>query len=48
MSLNYQMIVVRYPKPTKVVGGLISGHEIFLLLDRRTSQVAMYLMCSHK
>jgi hypothetical protein len=33
MTLNYRMVVVRYPNLKKEVGGLIPDHEISCLLD---------------
>ena len=38
MILNYQMIVERYPKPNKVVGGSISSHIIVSLLDGKSTK----------
>jgi hypothetical protein len=35
MTLNYRMIMERYPKPNGVVGSLISNGEIFFLLDHQ-------------
>ena len=47
MTLNYIMIVAReYPKPNEAVGGSIPGREMFSLLDRKMSQVAMRILCS--
>lgn len=34
------------PRPNGVVGGSIPGHEVSSLLDGKTSQVAMCLLCS--
>lgn len=48
MTLNYQRMVERYPKLNGLVGNLILGHEIFSLLDGRTSKVVMRLLCSNK
>ena len=33
MTLNYQMIVVKYPKSKGMVGGLLPNCEIFFVLD---------------
>jgi hypothetical protein len=47
MTLNYWMIVERYPKPNGMVGGSIpGGSETFSLIDGKTSQVATGLLCS--
>ena len=48
MTLNYWLVMKRYPKPNGVVGGSIPGYEIFYLLDGKTSQIATYLLCSKK
>jgi hypothetical protein len=50
MTLNYWMMVERYPNPKKEVGGLISGCEISSLLDRKharwsTASFALTLAC---
>lgn len=46
MTINYEMIVAKYPKPYGVAGGSIIGREIFSLLDKKTSQVVTHLVYS--
>jgi hypothetical protein len=36
MTLNYQRIVVRYPKSKGVVGGLIPGCKVYFVLDGKS------------
>lgn len=38
MTLNYKMIVRRYPKPNEVVGNLIPNYELFNLLAEKIFQ----------
>jgi hypothetical protein len=45
MTLNYWMIVERYPNLKEEVGSLIPGWEISSLLDRKTCKVVNYLLC---
>ena len=47
-TLNYRMIVEWYPKPNGVFGSLITGLEIFSLLDKETSLVAIHFLCFPK
>jgi hypothetical protein len=35
MTLNYQKIMKRYPKPNGTVGGLIPDYEMFPSLDEK-------------
>ena len=48
MTLNYRMIVERYPKSSGVIGNLIPNPKIFSILDEKISQVATHLLCSKK
>ena len=45
MTLNYWMMVERYPNLKKEVCGSIPGHEISSLLDIKSCQVVNYLLC---
>jgi hypothetical protein len=50
MTLNYWMMMERYPNLKEVVGGLISSYEIFSLLDKvlamwSTASCALALAC---
>ena len=45
MTLNYWMMVERYPNLKDEVGGSIPGCEISSLLDKKTCQVVNCLLC---
>ena len=48
MTLNYWIIVERYPKPNGVVGGSIPNFEIFsLLLTEKTKLASRWLYASY-
>jgi hypothetical protein len=45
MTLNYWMMVKRYPNLKKEVGGSIPDCEISSVLDRKTCHVVSCFMC---
>ena len=45
MTLNYWIMMERYPNLKEEVGGSIPGYEISSLLDRKTCQVVNCLLC---
>jgi hypothetical protein len=45
MTLNFWMMVERYPNLKEEVGGSIPGCEISSLLGKKTCKVVNYLMC---
>jgi len=45
MTLNYQMMVERYPNLKEKIDSSILGCEISSLLKRKTCQVVNYLLC---
>ena len=45
MTLNYQMMVERYPNLKEEVGGSIPGYEISCLLNGKLAMWLNYLLC---
>jgi hypothetical protein len=48
MTLNYWVVVERYPFPNIVVSGLIPACEIISTLDGKLTKWSKRLMCSKK